>query len=142
MSEPIGKPFTKEEMDAIRRAERQADGTRPPPGDETGVLRSAWAKIRRVGRRLPFAEDLVAAYFCATDSRTPSRVRLVLIGALAYFVLPTDAVADFLPLIGFGDDAAVLAAAIAQVAAHITPDHRDRARAALTEESEDGRSFA
>lgn len=139
MSDTIRKPFTKAEMDEIRRAER---GEEEPRGleDEGGLFRAAWAKIKRFGRRLPFAEDLVAAYFCATDSKTPRRVRFVLMGALAYFVLPTDAVADFLPILGFTDDAAVLAAAIAQVAAHITPEHRDRARETL--EDGDGRSFA
>jgi uncharacterized membrane protein YkvA (DUF1232 family) len=140
MPETIRKPFTKAEMDEIRRRE-QAD--EPPRGleeEDGGLLRAAWAKIKRFGRRLPFAEDLVAAYFCAVDSKTPRRVRYVLMGALAYFVLPTDAVADFLPLIGFGDDAAVLAAAIAQVAAHITPEHREKARTALDDGDE--RSFA
>jgi uncharacterized membrane protein YkvA (DUF1232 family) len=139
MPDTIRKPFTKAEMDEIRRSERGEDEPRGLE-DEGGVLRAAWTKIKRFGRRLPFAEDLVAAYFCATDSKTPSRVRFILMGALAYFVLPTDAVADFLPIIGFTDDAAVLAAAIAQVAAHITPDHRERAREMLADGDE--RSFA
>jgi uncharacterized membrane protein YkvA (DUF1232 family) len=48
----------------------------------------------------------------------------VLIGALAYFVVPFDGIADFLPLLGFTDDAAVIAAAIAQVAGSISEEHR------------------
>jgi uncharacterized membrane protein YkvA (DUF1232 family) len=36
-----------------------------------------------------------------------------------------------LPLLGFTDDAAVLATAIRMVAGHITPEHREAARAAL-----------
>ena len=55
-----------------------------------------------------------------------------LIGAIAYFVLPTDAIPDFLPVIGFTDDAAVLAAAIKLVADHIGPLHRAAARDAET----------
>ncbi len=54
-------------------------------------------------------------------------------GAIAYFILPTDAVADFLPLLGFADDAAILAAAITQVAGSIKPEHKARAKAALGE---------
>jgi uncharacterized membrane protein YkvA (DUF1232 family) len=54
-----------------------------------------------------------------------------LLGALAYFVLPFDFVPDMLPVIGFTDDAAVLATAIRVVAAHIMPEHRDAARRAL-----------
>jgi uncharacterized membrane protein YkvA (DUF1232 family) len=53
------------------------------------------------------------------------------LGALAYFVLPFDFVPDMLPLIGFTDDAAVLVTAIKVVAAHVTPEHREAARALL-----------
>jgi uncharacterized membrane protein YkvA (DUF1232 family) len=45
--------------------------------------------------------------------------------------LPFDFVPDMLPMLGFTDDAAVLATAIKLVASHITPDHREAARAAL-----------
>ena len=74
MSEPLIKPFTKAEMDAMREAARD--------GDE-GLKRRFWDKLKRVARRIPFAEDLVAAFYCATDSATPSRVKLMLIGAIA-----------------------------------------------------------
>ena len=58
-------------------------------------------------------------------------MKAALIGALAYFVLPADAVPDVLPLVGYTDDAAVLAAAIKFVTSHITPDHREAARRTL-----------
>ena len=99
--------------------------------DEARVRRGFWPKLRRTAAGLPFAEELVAAYYCAFDRRTPRRVQAVLLGALAYFVLPFDFVPDMLPLIGFTDDAAVLATAIKMVAAHITPEHRDAARRLL-----------
>lgn len=90
-----------------------------------------WGTFRKAVRYVPFAEDLVASYYCALDPSTPHRVRAVLLAALAYFVLPVDAVPDILAGVGFTDDVTVLAAAIAMVRAHITPDHRDRARRAL-----------
>jgi uncharacterized membrane protein YkvA (DUF1232 family) len=46
-------------------------------------------------------------------------------------VLPFDFIPDMLPLIGFTDDAAVLATAIKLVAVHITPQHREAARRVL-----------
>jgi uncharacterized membrane protein YkvA (DUF1232 family) len=121
LDDTFSKPFTKAEMDAMRGLAR----------DETSVRYQFWAKLKRFGGRLPFAEDLVAAYYCAVDPTTPNRVRVILMGAIAYFILPTDAVADFLPLLGFADDAAILAAAITQVAGSITPAHRARAKATL-----------
>ncbi len=95
------------------------------------VRREFWPKFKRFAARLPFAEDLVAAYFCAFDRDTPRRVQVALIGALAYFVLPFDFIPDMMPLIGFTDDAAVLATAIRLVAVHITPLHREAARRVL-----------
>jgi len=95
------------------------------------VRRAFWPKFKRFAANLPFAEDLLAAYFCAFDRNTPRRVQAVLIGALAYFILPFDFVPDMLPVLGFTDDAAVLATAIRMVAAHITPAHREAARRAL-----------
>src|SRR5262249_61382505 len=88
-------------------------------------------KAKRVARRLPFAEDLLAAYYCAFDHATPLRVKAALLGALAYFVLPFDAVPDMLPFLGFTDDAAVLLTALRIVSGHIKPEHREAARAAL-----------
>jgi uncharacterized membrane protein YkvA (DUF1232 family) len=94
--------------------------------------RRFWTKLKRVLAGIPFAEDLVAAYYCAFDPDTPAYVRAVLFGAIAYFVLPTDMVPDFLAGLGFTDDASVLAAAIAAVGGHIAPRHRVQARSALS----------
>ena len=99
--------------------------------DEERVRRDFWAKAGRVAARLPFAEDLLAAYYCAFDHTTPLQVKAVLVGALAYFVLPIDFLPDLLPIIGFTDDAAVLFAAVRLVAGNIRPEHRGAARTAL-----------
>jgi uncharacterized membrane protein YkvA (DUF1232 family) len=95
------------------------------------VEQDFWPKFLRVARRLPFADELLAAYYAAADSETPSRVRLTLFGALAYFVVPTDLVPDFLLGLGFTDDAAVLFAALKTLSGHILPRHRERARTRL-----------
>jgi uncharacterized membrane protein YkvA (DUF1232 family) len=105
--------------------------TRRIAADEAELRRSFWKKLRRLAARLLFAEDLIAAHYCAFDRQTPLRVKAALVGALAYFVLPMDVIPDVLPVIGYTDDAAVLAAAIKLVASHITPDHREAARRTL-----------
>ena len=102
--------------------------------DEARVKRDFWPTIRRVARTIPFAEDAVAAYYCALDRETPTHVRAALLGALAYFVLPFDVVPDFLPLVGFADDASILAAAIATVRMHMKDRHREAARRTLEDE--------
>lgn len=99
--------------------------------DEAEVRRGFWRKLRRLAAQLPFAEDLLAAHYSAFDRQTPVHVKAALLGALAYFVLPSDLIPDVIPVIGYTDDAAVLAAAIKLVATHITPDHREAARRML-----------
>jgi uncharacterized membrane protein YkvA (DUF1232 family) len=94
------------------------------PPDE----RRFWRKVRRVVAKVPFVEDLLAAYFCAVDRRTPTYVRALLLGAVAYFVLPSDMIPDLLAPLGFSDDASVIAAAITAVGSHLQPRHRDQAR--------------
>ena len=108
----------------FERAERLAK-------DPERVRKSFWIKFKRVVTKLPFAEDLLAAYYCAFDRETPRHVQVALLGAIAYFILPFDFIPDVLPVLGFTDDAAVLATAIRMVASHITPEHREAARAAL-----------
>ena len=107
---------------------------RPAPNlaeDERVVRAGFWVKVKRQAAKLPFAEDLLAAYYCAFDRETPLQVRAVLLGALAYFVLPFDGIPDILPLLGFTDDAAVLATAMKLVVDNIRPEHRDAARRKL-----------
>lgn len=123
MSERWQEPFNRAEMQALRRAAR----------DEAGILQEAMALIRRLARTLPFGEDVLAAYFCVRDPATSKRVKLILLAALAYFVLPLDAVPDLIPLLGFGDDAAVIAAAISAVHGAISDEHRAEAKALLDE---------
>ena len=102
--------------------------------NETTVRRNFWQKARRTLGRVPFTEDAVAAFYCASDSATPLPIRATLFGALAYFVLPFDAIPDFLLGLGFTDDAAILVAAFTAARMHITDDHRARARAWLLKE--------
>ncbi len=116
--ESFTAPFSDEEMAAMRKAGR----------DQDRVLRDAFDKARAIGKRLPFAEDVLAAYFCVIDPTTPRRVKWILLGALAYFIVPMDLVPDLLPLIGFTDDIAVLTAALGAVATSIEPRHREAAR--------------
>ena len=85
------------------------------------MRRGFWTKARKFAAQLPFAEDLLAAYYCAFDRDTPLQVKAALIGALAYFVLPFDAVPDVMPFLGFADDAAILATALRMVANHLSP---------------------
>ena len=93
------------------------------PADEPRL----WRKLLRVAARIGFADSVVAAWYCAVDGRTPMHVRGVLLAALAYVLLPADAVPDIIAGIGFTDDAAVIAAVLGTFARHVTPEPRAQA---------------
>lgn len=99
--------------------------------DEALVRRSFWHKVRRTLGRIPFTEEVLAAFYCATDSRTPAYVKAVLMAAIGYFVVPTDLIPDFIASLGYTDDATVLYAAISTVSRHIKPEHHAKAQAYL-----------
>lgn len=113
------------------------DQTAELNGDSEGtrVRRAFWPKLRKLvtstAASLPFVEELLAAYYCAFDRETPRHVQAALIGAIGYFVLPFDAIPDVLPVLGFTDDAAVVATVVRLMTAHITPAHRAAAKRAI-----------
>lgn len=100
--------------------------------DEVSVERRFWPKLRRSLARVPFADHLLSVWYAARDPETPAGAKGMMLAALAYFVLPIDAIPDVLAGIGFTDDAAVIAAVVATLSAHIRSRHREAAREALT----------
>jgi len=99
--------------------------------NEVRVSRGFWPKLRRTAARIPFADQLLSVWFAARDPETPAAAKGIMVGALAYFVLPTDAIPDVFAGIGFTDDAAVIAAVLATLGAHVKRRHREAAQGAL-----------
>jgi len=111
------------------------------PGDEEtqerqekSVRSKFWPTLRKAARYIPFSRDVVAAFYCALDPQTPTRVRGVLLAALGYFVMPVDIIPDFFAVIGFSDDVAVLTLAFGMIQGHIRQEHYDAADRALANE--------
>ena len=98
---------------------------------EHRVSKDFWPKLKKSLASVPFAEDVIASYYCAFDPATPLKVKGILLGALAYFIMPFDVIPDVLLGLGFTDDMAVLYAAISMIRSHMTQAHRDRARETL-----------
>lgn len=99
--------------------------------NELRVRKGFWPKLRGAAARVPFAKEALAAYYTARDPETPLRTKGLIYGALAYFVLPTDAIPDIMAGVGFTDDAAVLMTLITVLGAAIKPQHKAKALAAL-----------
>lgn len=101
--------------------------------NERRVRSGFWKKLAIASEKIPFLEEVVAAYYCALDPQTPGRVRAILLAGLAYFILPLDTIPDFLLGFGFTDDIAVLSGILATLRGNISDAHRSLARERLTE---------
>jgi uncharacterized membrane protein YkvA (DUF1232 family) len=99
--------------------------------NEAAIARDFWPKLKRSLARIPFAEDVLAAFYCAFDPATPLKVKGILLAALAYFIIPFDVIPDFILGLGFTDDMAVLYTAISLIRSHMTQAHRDKAKQTL-----------
>ncbi len=94
---------------------------------------SLWEKIKKfskaAGTQVVYAALLL--YYIMNDKSVGIRNKISIAAALGYFILPTDAIFDLTPLIGYTDDLGVLMFVLTQVATNITPEIKENARKKL-----------
>tara|TARA_A100001015_G_scaffold220708_1_gene248354 strand:- start:150 stop:524 length:375 start_codon:yes stop_codon:yes gene_type:complete len=83
----------------------------------------------RAGRTL--ATPALEALELLLDPSTPSPVRLTMLAALSYLLMPADLIPDILPVAGFSDDLVALTAVIGAWRNHLTPTIQARAQRRL-----------
>jgi uncharacterized membrane protein YkvA (DUF1232 family) len=69
-------------------------------------------------------EKALLLYYAAQEEKAPKWAKATIAGALGYFIVPLDAIADFTPAVGYADDLGVLVLAIAAVATYVNEDVR------------------
>jgi uncharacterized membrane protein YkvA (DUF1232 family) len=92
--------------------------------NEQRVDEGFWPKIRRVAAKVPFAKEALSVWYCAKDDETPLAAKGMMLAALAYFVMPVDAIPDVIAGLGYTDDAAVFTALMAIVGKNLKPRHK------------------
>lgn len=97
--------------------------------NEQRVDEGFWPKMRRVAAKVPFAKEALSVWYCAKDDDTPLAAKGMMLAALAYFVLPVDAIPDVIVGLGYTDDAAVFTALMAIVGRNLKPKHKLAAKA-------------
>ena len=81
--------------------------------------------LSRAGRTI--AKPALEVLEMALDPLTPTQVRISLMAALAYLIMPFDLFPDFMPLVGFSDDFVALTAVLSIWSKYMTPSIRMRA---------------
>ncbi len=91
---------------------------------------SFWNKIKKYAKKAgkEVIEKVLWLYYAAQNPEAPMRAKATIYAALAYFVLPIDAIPDLIPVAGYGDDLSALAAAIATVSIYITSNVKELAK--------------
>ncbi len=93
---------------------------------DEGLLRKV---LIRAGRTL--AQPALEAFEMLVDTSTPPQVRMTMLAALTYLIMPMDLVPDLVPIAGFSDDLVALTAVISLWSSYITPQIRNKARRKL-----------
>tara|TARA_Y100001978_G_C23649643_1_gene412727 strand:+ start:89 stop:457 length:369 start_codon:yes stop_codon:yes gene_type:complete len=81
--------------------------------------------LSKAGRAI--AKPALEVLEMALDPLTPTQVRVSLMAALAYLIMPFDLFPDFMPLVGFSDDFVALTAVLSIWSKYMTPSIRIRA---------------
>ncbi|MFC7395478.1 YkvA family protein [Scopulibacillus cellulosilyticus] len=105
--------------------------------NEKIVRKNFWTKIKKFTGKIPFAKDAVSLYYCAIDSKTPLYAKGVAFAALAYFILPIDAIPDAIFGAGMTDDAAIITAALTAIGKNVTDAHKEKAEKFFNPDSRD-----
>ena len=104
--------------------------------DKIQAILEAFPKKLSAAGKIPFAEQITAAYYALRDPKTPFKVKATLAAALAYFIMPADLIPDLVAGFGFSDDFAVLLLVLKRVSGSITESHYELARRRLKSEEE------
>jgi uncharacterized membrane protein YkvA (DUF1232 family) len=82
---------------------------------------SFWDKLTQFSRLAGYevVEKALWLYYAADRAETPKWAKATVYGSLAYFVMPADIVADFLPIAGYSDDLAVLTLALTTISFYV-----------------------
>ena len=94
-----------------------------------------WKKLKKVaqkaGRKAVYY--VLVLYYVARDPAVPSGLKLKILGALGYFILPLDLIPDAILGLGFTDDLAALAWALFKIKKYVTPEIQRKARERMRE---------
>ena len=98
---------------------------------DEGLFSKIGCVCRKAGSKLIYCVLLL--YYVLTDEKTPASQKLLILSALGYFILPVDLIPDFIPVVGFADDTAAIAACVNAVKNNITPSIKDKAVKKMSE---------
>ncbi len=89
-----------------------------------------WNKIKGVAKKVGanLIYDVLQLFYVAKNPNVPMKIRAAMVAPLGYFISPVDLIPDLVPVVGYSDDAAVIAMAIGIAHLYINDDIRQNAK--------------
>ena len=92
---------------------------------ENGLLEKIGSTFKNAGLKVIYYVLLL--YYVMKDENTPVQHKMIIVGALGYFILPLDLIPDFIPVAGYTDDLGALVACLKTVSKNVTPGIKAKA---------------
>ncbi|MBR4642920.1 MAG: DUF1232 domain-containing protein [Selenomonadaceae bacterium] len=93
---------------------------------EDGLWNKISGNLKKAGANLIY--EVLQLFYVAQNPNVPMKIRAAMIAPLGYFISPVDLIPDLTPVVGYTDDAAVIAMAIAFAHAYIDDETRRKAK--------------
>lgn len=93
---------------------------------EKGLFQKITGCVKKAGLGLVY--KALQLFYVAQNPNVPMKIRAAIIAPLGYFISPIDLIPDITPLLGFTDDAAVIAGAMAIAHIYINDEIRQNAK--------------
>ena len=93
---------------------------------EDGLWSKITGNMKKAGVNLIY--DVLQLFYVAKDPNVPMKIRAAMVAPLGYFISPVDLIPDLMPVVGYSDDAAVIAMAIGIAHFYINDEIRQKAQ--------------
>lgn len=113
-----GKSYSAEELDRYGKNY-----------SESGLFDKIKGGVKKAGLKIIY--EALQLYYVAQKPNCPTKVKAAIYGALGMFILPLDLVPDFIPVLGYTDDAAAIAFALLMAQMFIDDEVKAMARARI-----------
>ena len=92
-----------------------------------------WEKMKEVAKKvgLKVTSYALILYYVLQKDEVPLKDKIIITGALGYFILPVDLIPDFIPIAGYTDDVAGMLFAIKKCMNYVDDEIKEKVSAKL-----------
>ena len=98
---------------------------------QNGFVEKISTIAKRAGAKLIYAALIL--YYTLDSKQVPLKDKAIIIGALGYLISPLDVMPDAIPIVGLGDDLAVLIYVLKKVWGEVSEEVKEKAKAKLNQ---------